>query len=122
MGECTGEEILGEVEVGEGGAEGDVEWEGGVDGVVGEVEGGEVGEATTEKGGREWACDVGVGEVQARHGGVGWVAGDAGPVAGGGITAVPRGEGGVWVIHQRLELVKVNTLLVQTHNHNGCCW
>ena len=86
--EGTGEEILGEVEVEEVFTEGDLEREGLVNGVVEEVDRGEVRE-TTENRRREWALDVGVGEVEFCYGGVCGVAADTVPVAGCGVSWVP---------------------------------
>jgi len=91
VGEGTGEEVLGEVEVEERGAEGYLEREGLVDGVVEEDDGGEVGEAA-EEGGGEWACDVEVGEIKRSDGAAIWAASDAGPIAWGGVAVVPGGQ------------------------------
>lgn len=115
MGECTGEEVLGEVEVDEAATGGDFEREGVIDGVVEEGDGGEVGEAA-EDGGGERASDVGVGEVEVGDGGVRWVAGDAGPGTRGDVTVIPGGEGGVRVVQRALELVEVEALLVEREN------
>lgn len=86
-----------------------------VDGVVEEDDGGEVGEAA-EEGGGEWAGKVEVGEVKCGDGGVAWAAGDAGPVARGGVAVVPGGEGGVRVVKRLLPLVQIQTILVQPRN------
>lgn len=112
MGEPTGEEVLREVEVLEALTRGDIEGEGGVDGVVEEGNESEVGEVAEE--GRERAGDVGVGEVEGDDGEGSGVAFDAAPVvAWSGVAVVPGGEGGVWVGEGVLYALEVETLLVQ---------
>ncbi|KAL4365487.1 hypothetical protein AHAS_Ahas07G0111000 [Arachis hypogaea] len=79
MREGSNEEVLGEVEVEEGAAEGDVRGENVVDGVVEEGEGGEIAEAAEGVRG-EWAKEVGRGEVEGDNGVR--VAGDTEPFTG----------------------------------------
>lgn len=100
-GQFAGEEILGEVDVGEGGAFGDGGREGAVEVVVVEYEGGEAGEAAEE--GWEYAGEVEGGEVEGDDV-PGGVAKDAVPLAGGVVAGVPGGERTVWIIERVLGL------------------
>lgn len=113
MGQSTGEEVLSEVEVCEALTERDVERKCGVDGVVVEGDGGEIGEATEDR--RERSGDVGVGEVDGvdRAGGA---ASNAGPGTGCLIFVVPVGKGRVRVVEGMLDALEVKTLLVKTQN------
>lgn len=112
IGDGAGEEVEGEVEVAEGGAGGDgCGGEGGVEVIVGKREGGERGEAA--EGGRELAGELGVWEVDGGDGAGEGVTGDAGPVARGGIAAVPVGEGIGRVGELELGAEEEETLLVE---------
>lgn len=66
---------------------GDIGRDGGIDVVVEEVNEGKVLE--TAKEGRERAGNVGVGEVEGSNIASGRVAGNATPVAWGGVTRIP---------------------------------
>lgn len=49
-------------------------------------------------------------------GGAGVIAGDAGPSTWGDVSGVPGGERAIRVVKRELELVKVETLLVEREN------
>lgn len=114
VGKSTGEEILREVEVAETPAGGDVEREGGVNGVVVEDKGGEILEVADDGG--ERSGEVGVGEVDGGDGAGGRVAGDTEPGAGCVVAVVPGEEGRVRIVQRVLDSLEVQTFLVQTQN------
>lgn len=112
MRQCASEQVLRKVKVFKILTHGDILWKGRVDGVVVEGKGSEILKATEE--GRKRAANVSVGEVKGSNRMRAWVASDTKPGTRSVIAGVvPGGKGGVRVGKAELNVLEIETFLVE---------